>query len=242
VALVHGFTQTGRSWSAIADELAGEREVLLVDAPGHGESSGVEADLLHGANLLAEAVGRAVYVGYSMGGRLCLHLALARPDLVVGLVLVGATAGIDDEQERAARRAADAQLAADLERDGVDAFLDQWLANPMFAGLTREAAQVDDRRRNTVAGLASSLRLAGAGTQEPSWDRLSVLTMPVLVLAGDDDAKFAALGRRLAEGIGVNASFAVVAGAGHTAHLEQPAAFLALLRPWLRSAAPPQST
>ena len=124
--------------------------------------------------MLGASCGPATYVGYSMGGRLCLHLALARPETVERLVLVSATAGIEDDDERATRRAADDALATSLERDGVDAFLDGWLAQPMFATLADPG--LDDRRRNVAAGLASSLRLAGTGTQQPLWDRLASLT------------------------------------------------------------------
>ena len=233
VVLVHGFTQTGRSWRIVADDLARDHEVVTVDAPGHGDSAGVTTDLPSGAALLGAAGGRAVYVGYSMGGRLALHLALARPDLVDGLVLLGATAGIEVEEQRTARRAADEALAADLERDGLDVFLDRWMAQPLFASLPPEAAGRDDRRRNTAADLASSLRLAGTGTQEPLWDRLETLAMPVLVVAGEHDERFAAIGRRMAIAIGPNATFAVVPDAGHAAHLEQPRAFGQLLREWL---------
>jgi 2-succinyl-6-hydroxy-2,4-cyclohexadiene-1-carboxylate synthase len=168
-----------------------------------------------------------------MGGRLCLQLALDVPERVLGLVLLGATAGIVDADERAARRTADEALAADLERDGLDAFLARWLALPLFDGLSPEAADVEDRRRNTVAGLAASLRLAGTGSQADLWGRLGDLDVPVLVLAGERDAKFSGIGRELAATIGGNARFQLVAGAGHAAHLEQPAAFLDVLRSWL---------
>ncbi len=185
-----------------------------------------------------EAGGAATYVGYSLGARVVLHLALADPTLVTRMVLLGGTAGIDDPAERAARRTSDERLAADLERDGLDAFLDRWLANPLFAGLPTTSADLDDRRRNTVEGLAASLRLDGAGTQEPSWDRLGGLEMPVLVLAGERDAKFSALAVRMGESIGSNATVALVPGAGHAAHLEQPEAFLAIVQPWLSRSAP----
>jgi 2-succinyl-6-hydroxy-2,4-cyclohexadiene-1-carboxylate synthase len=167
LVLVHGFTQTGRSWSGIAGDLARDHEVVLVDAPGHGGSSPAGADLPSGAHLLGEAAGNAVYVGYSMGGRLCLQLALDEPERVVGLVLLGATAGIVDDRERAARRAADEALAAELERDGVDVYLERWLARPLFAGLSPDAVGVDDRRRNTVGGLAAS-RASGAPALRPT--------------------------------------------------------------------------
>jgi 2-succinyl-6-hydroxy-2,4-cyclohexadiene-1-carboxylate synthase len=229
LVLVHGFTQTSRSWSAVADHLVAAHQVVAVDAPGHGDSATIEADLPAGADLLGDAGGRATYVGYSMGGRLCLHLAVARPDLVERLVLVSATAGIDDSAERRARRDADEALAATIETDGLDAFLERWVAQPMFAGLADP--DLDDRRRNTVAGLAASLRLAGTGTQEPLWTRLPTLAMPVLLVAGAADPKFVAAAERMA-GLFPDATLEIVAGAGHTVHLEQPDAFLVVLRRW----------
>lgn len=233
IVLVHGFTQTGRSWRHVVADLARDHEVITVDAPGHGGSSDVAADLDDGAELLVEAGGQAVYVGYSMGARLALHAALARPDAVRALALLGVTAGIDDADERAVRVATDEVLAASLERDGVANFLQRWLALPMFAGLPDDPAALADRHRNTVAGLASSLRLAGTGAQRPRWDDLHMLTMPVLFMAGERDAKFAALLPRLVDATGPGARSVVVPGAGHAAHLEAPDAFVALLRAWL---------
>jgi 2-succinyl-6-hydroxy-2,4-cyclohexadiene-1-carboxylate synthase len=103
----------------------------------------------------------------------------------------------------------------------------------LFASLPEAAAGVDDRRRNTAAGLAGSLRHTGTGTQEPLWDRLGLLAMPVLVVAGANDPKFTALGERLVACIGGHATFAAVPDAGHAAHLEQPAAFVTLVEHWL---------
>lgn len=227
VVLVHGFTQTGRAWSRIAPALARGHQVVTVDAPGHGYSEHIRGDLWQSARLLGEAGGPAAYLGYSMGGRICLHLALTAPYLVQKLVLVGATAGIDDPEARAVRRRADEELAGQIERDGVEAFLDDWLANPLFASLAPEAAELEARRHNTAAGLASSLRLVGTGTQEPLWDRLHRLAMPVLVVAGGGDAKFTELGRRLVSSIGANAQLEVIPDAGHAVHLERPEQFLA---------------
>jgi 2-succinyl-6-hydroxy-2,4-cyclohexadiene-1-carboxylate synthase len=232
IVLVHGFTQTGRSWDTVAARLTGRFEVVTVDAPGHGGSGAVPATLPDGATLLGATGGPATYVGYSMGGRLCLHLAVVRPDLVRRLVLVSTTAGIEDPAERAARRAADDDLAASIERDGVDACLARWLALPLFATLPPDAAGADDRRRNTASGLASSLRLAGAGTQEPLWDRLGTLDMPVLVVAGALDAKYVAIAERLAQLI-PGSTLEVIEGAGHAVHLERPDVFASVLDDWL---------
>jgi 2-succinyl-6-hydroxy-2,4-cyclohexadiene-1-carboxylate synthase len=222
LVFVHGFTQTGRSWLPIAERFADRFEVVVVDAPGHGDSSEIRADLPRTADLLAATTGCASYVGYSMGGRMVLHLAVTHPDLVERLVLVSTTAGIDDADDREARRRSDDALAADLERDGLEVFLDRWLALPLFAGLSRDVADHDDRRRNTVEGLASSLRLAGTGTQIPLWERLWSVNSPTLVITGENDAKFTELGRRLRASIG-DASHLVIADAGHAVHLERPA-------------------
>jgi 2-succinyl-6-hydroxy-2,4-cyclohexadiene-1-carboxylate synthase len=233
LALVHGFTQTGACWGPVADDLAVDHEVVRIDAPGHGRSTPVAADLVATADLLAEVGGTATWIGYSMGGRACLHLALRRPEAVRALVLLGATAGIEDPGERAARVAADELLARRLEADGLEPFLDDWLALPLFAGLTPEAQHRQARLANEAPALATSLRLAGTGAQEPLWDRLGEVAAPVLVVAGERDERFAATGARMAAAIGPHAEVRLVPGAGHAAHLEQPQAFLDVVRPWL---------
>ena len=234
VVFVHGFTQTGESWKPVAERIAAlGHQVAVVDLPGHGGSGSARADLRTSADLLQATTGTGTYVGYSLGGRVALHLALTYPHRVERLALLGATAGIIDEAERAARRAADEQLAERILEIGVDAFLDEWTAQPLFAGLELTDAERADRCRNTAAGLASSLRLCGTGTQMPLWDSLSGLSMPVLALAGEHDHKFSALAERMAESIS-DATFAQVHGAGHAAHLQQPGQLTARLEFWLR--------
>lgn len=243
VVLVHGFAQTGGCLGPLADDLATDHHVVLPDAPGHGGSDvHRRATVADAAALLASTAGApAVWVGYSMGGRMCLRLAVDRPDLVRGLVLVGATAGIDDPAGRAARRRSDEDLARHLEEVGVRAFLDEWLALPLFAGLPPWARFEDERRSNSVAGLAEHLRRAGTGAMEPLWDRLDEVGASgarVRCVAGGRDAKFAALAERLADGIGGDARAVRVPGAGHAAHLESPEAVTAVVRDVLRTAHP----
>jgi 2-succinyl-6-hydroxy-2,4-cyclohexadiene-1-carboxylate synthase len=237
LVLVHGFTQTGRCWGPVADDLSRDHELVLIDAPGHGRSAEIDADLATGGALIADEGGRGTYIGYSMGGRFALHSALDRPDAVERLVLIGATAGLEDADERAARVADDEARAAHIDAMGVESFLDEWLALPLFAGLDDAMACRDERLVNTAEGLAGSLRRAGTGNQVPTWDRLVTLDMPVLVVAGSLDLKFTALGRRLVECIGPNAEFVGIDGAGHTAHLEQHRQFIVELRSWLRRSA-----
>ncbi len=238
LCLVHGFTQTGGSWGPVADLLR-ERghDVVAPDLPGHGRASGARADLWGAAELLAREVGGAVWVGYSLGGRVVLHLALSRPDVVRGLVVVSTTAGIADAGERARRRHDDTVLAGTIGRDGVAAFIERWLAGPMWATLPRERAGVEHRLTNTAAGLASSLRLAGTGAQEPLWARLGEVAAPALVVTGALDTRFTALGKELTAAL-PSASMATIAGAGHAVPWEQPDAFVEALDAWLRQAAP----
>jgi 2-succinyl-6-hydroxy-2,4-cyclohexadiene-1-carboxylate synthase len=233
LVLVHGFTQTLAAWGPVAERLAGRREVIGIDLPGHGGSGAVRVGFEEAAGLVGAAGGAGAYVGYSLGGRLCLRLALDRPDLVRALVLVGASPGIADPGERAARRAADGRLAGDLERDGVAPFLDRWLAGPLFATLPTGAAGRSERLANTAEGLAYALRRLGTGVQEPLWDRLADLRPPALLVAGEHDPKFTGLARRMAAVIGPPARVAVVAGAGHAVHLERPAELAALVEEFL---------
>jgi len=239
LALLHGFTQTGRSWApllpALEERVGAHLDVLTPDLPGHGTRPGVRADLWEAARVVGDECGTAAYVGYSMGGRVALHIGLGRPDLVERLVLVSATGGIEDAGERAVRRRDDEVLARSLEDDGVDAFLERWLATPMFADLSPEAAGLIARRENTAAGLAAALRLMGTGTQEPLLRRLDELTMPVLVVAGERDDTFAEQALHLGGWIGPTAQLALVPDAGHACHLENPQGFLDLVVPFLEA-------
>jgi 2-succinyl-6-hydroxy-2,4-cyclohexadiene-1-carboxylate synthase len=234
VALVHGFTQSARAWGRVGSDLGTRHRVIALDAPGHGGSSAVRADLATGADLMAATVAEpAAWIGYSMGGRFALHVSLRHPDEVRRLVLVSTSAGIEDAAERAARRRSDQALADRVEKEGVETFVRWWLAQPLFSTLPAEAAELESRLAGTAAGLASSLRLAGAGTQEPLWDQLSGLAMPVLVVAGELDSKYVELAEKLAAGIGATARLEVIPGAGHACHLERPDVFGGIVRPFL---------
>ncbi len=243
VVLVHGFTQTAGSLRQLATALGAEHEVLSVDAPGHGHSTGVVAsDLAGTAAAIAEVGGRATYLGYSMGGRICLQLALDHPALVRALVLVSTSAGIEDPAERASRRTADLALARRLDPGGegaaalsIDEFLEEWLSGPLFSHLSVTQRGLGWRRMNTPAGLAASLRSIGAGAMDPLWDRLGELRIPTLVVAGAGDPRYADIGRRMVAAIGNRSALAIVAGAGHSVPSEQPAELARLVGDFLRA-------
>jgi 2-succinyl-6-hydroxy-2,4-cyclohexadiene-1-carboxylate synthase len=234
LVLAHGFTQTARSWSHFEEILASTlpgTETLAVDLPGHGTAPDLRGDLWKSAEHLIDHGGRATYVGYSMGGRVALHAALAHPGHVDALVLIGATAGLDSASDRQQRRDADELLATRIELIGVSSFIDEWLANPLFASLNDDQALRADRLRNTSEGLAASLRSTGTGTQEPLWDRLAEIDIPVLVIAGERDDKFRTIGRRLADRL-PQSTFEIIHDAGHSVHLEQPITTAQVLSDW----------
>lgn len=237
---LHGFTQTHHHWHAGARLLAdrvdrGDRAATLafVDLPGHGLAADDLSDSIDDVGpRLARLAGPGTYVGYSMGGRIALTAASTGAPEIERLVLIGATPGIVDPAERAERSRLDEERARHLERVGVDAFVDEWLAMPMFAGMRADDDALAHRRRNTVPGLAHSLRAYGTGAQTPRWDALETIEIPVLVLAGELDSKFAAIGARMAELL-PRGTFAAVPGAGHAAHTERPVATTALITRWL---------
>jgi pimeloyl-ACP methyl ester carboxylesterase len=135
---------------------------------------------------------------------------------------VSASPGLANGAERAARVAHDGELAQQVERDGVAAFLDRWLAQPMFATVPGDAPGVADRSRLRPGYLAYCLRVLGTGAMAPMWDRLPQLAMPVLLVTGTQDEKFDAIASTMRERI-PGAEHVRLDG-GHALPLEQPAA------------------
>lgn len=222
VTLVHGFAQNRECLGPLAEHLSTRCRLIRPDAPGHGGSMRhARADVEQGADLLVATGGRSTLIGYSMGGRLCLTAALREPDAVDVLVLIGATPGISDPVQRSERRDADGALADRLERIGMQAFIEEWLALPLFAGLPAWARFESERRTNTAAGLAASLRHAGTGSMTPLWERLGELSMPVLWITGASDERYGETAARAVRAIGSNAHHEAIVGAGHAAHLER---------------------
>ncbi|MDE3094503.1 MAG: 2-succinyl-6-hydroxy-2,4-cyclohexadiene-1-carboxylate synthase [Chloroflexota bacterium] len=243
--LLHGFTGSAATWEPFAAAWAGFR-TIAVDLIGHGASDAPADESRYTmARCVADVIalldtlgaGRAAVLGYSMGGRVALHLALAAPDRISALVLEGASPGIEDAGERRARVASDRALADDIERDGVEAFVDRWQALPLFAtqACLPDAVRLGlrtQRLRNSAAGLANSLRGMGAGTTEPLLACLHELAMPVLLVAGEHDAKYRTLALAMRDRM-PDARVRIVPDAGHAPHLEQPAAFAPLVKEFL---------
>ncbi|MGO9487483.1 MAG: alpha/beta fold hydrolase [Solirubrobacteraceae bacterium] len=233
LVLLHGFSGTRRAWDGVLERLDPERyRPLALDLPGHGAARALAGPITFAScveHVLADAPRRFALCGYSLGGRVALHVALAAPERVSHLTLVGANPGIEDPAERAARRDADERQAERLEREPFEAWIESWRTQPLFAEDPPAVGQLAraDQRRNDPFALAAAMRGLSVGAMEPLWGRLPSLPMGVTLVVGERDEKFLALARRalplLADG-----SLAVLAG-GHGLPLEAPGALARVL-------------
>ena len=215
VSFIPGFTQTAECWGPIAAILDPPLACVPIDIPPTGE-------FVETAAGIGRAGGRGVYVGYSMGGRLAIQLALDRPDLVDGLVLISTTAGIAKHAERRRRYLDDLALADRIEAGGRETFLDNWLTQPLFDGI--DVVKTRRHRLPTAAAIASQLRRLGQGVQPPLWDRLAELDMPIVLVVGERDPKYVGIAAEMLAQIGMNATVEIVPDCSHAVPLEWPGA------------------
>jgi 2-succinyl-6-hydroxy-2,4-cyclohexadiene-1-carboxylate synthase len=246
VFLLHGFTGTHRTWDRLGERLAGGRFLVLPDLPGHGRSGtsssrlemgvGPTSDAIAEVARVAAGVGgkrKAALLGYSLGGRVALDFACKRQDLLSCLILEGASPGIERDDEREERRAQDDELADEIERRGLEWFVDYWQETPLFATQRRlpptalQGAK-RDRLSNSARGLAMSLRGAGTGEMAPLWSAIEGLRIPVLLVVGKGDRRYTEIGEAMRRKI-PGSLLAEVEGAGHCVHLEKPEEFADLV-------------
>lgn len=233
ICFVHGFTQTGNSWHVAASTIEDSTKVFI-DAPDHGKSQGTSLSLEETGEAIADIALGTVLVGYSMGARMALHAVREHPQAMTGLVLVSGTPGIEDDSERTSRIEADEVLAARIESIGTSAFIEEWIRQPLFAKSVFSEDEIRDRCRNSSTSLANSLRMCGTGQQQSLWSDLPEIRIPVLLIAGSRDEKFTAIAQRMHELI-PHTTLNIIDKAGHSAHLDQPAAFGESINAWLQS-------
>ena len=263
IVLLHGFTGSAEAMNGLREGLreklsgslsdgSGEglieaHRVFAIDLPGHGNAAtphaiehfSMQATVSHLWDFLdALGVERASLIGYSMGGRVALSAAVACPKRVAKVVCIGASPGIVDPIERNKRKLADEALADSILADGVGQFVDSWLAQPLFATLAERLSPADfqatreQRLANSPEGLALSLRGIGTGVMEPLHEPLADADFPCLWIAGAEDAKFVVIAEEMSK-VMPKGSHALIPDAGHSAHLENPAATLRAIREFL---------
>ena len=227
VVFVPGFMQRGDAWRQVAERVGTRYPSACVEPRG----ATLQTRLHELAGRLPPEV---VLVGYSMGGRLALHAALRRPRELAALVLVGASAGIEDEALRVERRAADERLAGWIEGRSIEEVVDAWERLPIFATQSPELREAlrPGRLSHDPVELPSLLRTAGQGAMPPVWERLPELTCPALLVAGEADDAYVAAAHRMADLL-PRGRARLVPGAGHAPHLEDPDAFSRLLLDFL---------
>ncbi|HOF41212.1 MAG TPA: 2-succinyl-6-hydroxy-2,4-cyclohexadiene-1-carboxylate synthase [Candidatus Hydrogenedentes bacterium] len=245
VVFLHGFMGSSEDWRPIAQGLPPNYRCIAPDLPGHGRTpvrrdeaaytmAAVSKDLMRLMDHIAP--GPLALVGYSMGGRLALYLALEYADRVQALVLESASPGLRSETERAKRRVEDERRAVELESGDWEAFLRRWYAAPLFESLHGCGDRFEEllmrRRNNNPRELARVLRGMGTGAQSSLWDRLSEAGMPTLLIAGERDAKYCAMAAAMGAKM-PRATAMVVSGAGHNVHFEKPGDYTTRLRKWL---------
>lgn len=238
LVVLHGFTGSSENWWVHAQVFSKQFQVIAVDLPGHGKTESPEdADRYRMEQVAADVIDLIQQgstppvhlLGYSMGARLALYLAVHYPDAVQSLILESGSPGLADAAARAERVRQDEALAKRIEREGIEAFVDYWERIPLFASQQRLSAEQrqrlrEQRLRNQPHGLANSLRGMGTGVQPSLWDKLSALHTPVLLLAGALDTKFVGIAKQMYDLL-PDARLVVVPDAGHTIHLEAPAVF-----------------
>ncbi len=216
---LHGAVGMAADWRGFAKSLVtggiGTRAVDLwrflecqpMPLPAFGKALNADA-----GGEVSRGSGRAL-LGYSMGGRLALHALLEKDHPWQAAVIVSADPGLEDETEKSARRAADTAWATRALTGDWQAFLTDWNAQPVLGSPMRDpqaTASLVMRRRE----IARSFVDWSLGFQQPLWDRLSEIKIPLLWVAGENDPKFRTLAER-AVSLVPDGHFALAPDAGH---------------------------
>jgi len=243
---LHGFMGSGEDWRGVAELVSRRWQAVLVDLPGHGASIGLAeiASTWEGARGLVHGIlessecERYVLIGYSMGARIAIQMAIDAPARLVGLVIESGTAGWEDPSERDARRQIDRERAAELERVPVEAFVRGWYQQELFKTLASRRDLLEEivgmRARNDPSELARAVTGLSVANQPNLWTRLGELRVPMLIVTGALDEKYEDIGDRISAAT-LRSRRVSIAACGHSVHSEAPAAFAEALERFVES-------
>lgn len=238
LVLLHGFTGAASTWKPFCPIWGTHSQLLMVDLIGHGKTdSPIEVQKYEIVRAAADlkalldefGIGKADLLGYSMGGRLAITFASMYPERVRKLVLESTTPGIPSAEDRELRIKQDHRLAARIEAEGVEKFIDYWEGIPLFRSQRKLPAKVREqirsqRLQNDPRGLANSLRGMGTGSQPSWWDKLPVFDFETLLVTGKLDEKFCKIAEEMALKLPNSVQMSLI-DSGHAIHVEQPEKF-----------------
>ncbi len=245
VVLLHGFTGSGESMSGLVS--SSTNRIIIPDLIGHGLSPAPDELSVYRMNEMVEQLHQliqeklnepAVLCGYSMGARLALSYAFKHAEEISGLVLIGGTPGIEDQEEAIERAGKDAQLASWIENAGISAFVDYWERIPLFASQFHlpDVAKRSVRRIRLAQrshGIANSLRMASTGLMRSMWRDLEELQISTLLITGAYDEKFTGIAQQMERAL-PSGRHVTIPNAGHAAHIENPEVVKSYIEEFLR--------
>lgn len=243
VVLLHGFTGSSRNWDYTVPSLAGRHRLICPDLRGHGLSGrtgrpedyrleGLAQDVL--ALLDCLGVERFHLVGHSMGGMVAQHVALARPEALLSLVLLDTCAEaplnlVTEERRRLVELAREQGMEAVFQAQLASAALPQGVtAQPELVQAWREEFLMTSREAYIYCAEAIARR-------EPLLDSLSRLSAPALVVCGEDDEPFLEHSARMHAAM-PGSRLVILEGCGHSPQMERPEEFNSLLSRFLAEA------
>lgn len=238
VLFIHGFMGNSNDWNFLAEKLDTNFTLYAVDLIGHGNSScpdeedhysykSINSQLI--SILIKLNLKKVVIAGYSMGGRAALGFAVENPNLVEGLIMESATAGIENNNERIKRIKADKQLSENIRTGSIKSFLENWYENKLFASLTKYPEllknEITIKTKNNPIGIANCVAGFSPGKMPSYWDKICGINIPVLLIAGKLDEKYVHTNNKM-NNLFPNSELKIIKGAGHNTHLEKPVEFI----------------
>ncbi|MEW5796896.1 MAG: 2-succinyl-6-hydroxy-2,4-cyclohexadiene-1-carboxylate synthase [Candidatus Zixiibacteriota bacterium] len=243
---LHGFLGGQDDWLEVSELMGGQYGHLRIDLPGHNARAGFLENRYYAWEELPNLIGELLRscnleectpVGYSLGGRVALYLLTRVPELFSRAVIESASPGLRTDDERAQRRLEDEKLITQLKTRPLDEFVDNWYRQPLFDTIQKTGprfnAMRDRRLKHDPLALVRSLKYMGLGTMPSLWELLPTIRIPVLFVAGGQDAKYSALARQMAS-LCPKGRVAIIPGAGHNVHFERPKEFCKAVKGFLR--------
>ncbi|HAY37734.1 MAG: 2-succinyl-6-hydroxy-2,4-cyclohexadiene-1-carboxylate synthase [Rhodothermales bacterium] len=229
---LHGFMGSSKDWAFLSDQLS--CTVLAIDLPGHGQSEALEdvhwiaatADQI-AHQLQVRGIEKCHLIGYSLGGRIAMQLAIRYPNLFDRIVLESCHPGLDNQAERVRRKKRDKRWSKRFRTDWPQV-LEDWYEQDVFASVADPSHLIQERLKNDPIALEKAMMGFSLSGQDSCWNQ----THSILYLCGEFDPKYGDVGRRLSN---KNASVRhqTVSHCGHNVHLESAETYLELLTSFL---------